>query len=217
MSKLIKAEQYRLIHTPKLIVLMIAVTITSMICTLRPVASQALTHQEVLMLMGDERYLGFFGAIMAAYYFSIDYQTRSLNGALYKGFSRSTIYLVKTTSYLCVSMLMSLLSLLLIQLMKGPEAFYHNGCGVISIIITRMLFDLRIWAIPLLIVHCTKKMIPAVSIGTAFGFLCLVSNNTNVYTWLIVLNKGPFIIKSISVFGGAMLIGFILFDRAELR
>lgn len=217
MKDLIKTERYRLLHTPKMLVLIVGVAIITMVCTLKSFWPQKLTHEEVVLLLGDERYLGFFGAIMAAYSFSIDYQYRSFNGALYKGNSRGKVYFIKTMSYLKISMLVSLLSLFFVLLFGAPETLIQSENGMVSKILLRMIFDLRIWAIPLVIVHCTKKLIPAVSIGLAFGFLCLVSNQSNVYAWLSAPNKEVYILLSLLIVGGGIFLGYVLFVRAELR
>ena len=217
MKNLIKAERYRLLHTPKMLVLIVGTAIITMVCTLRSFWPQKLGLEEVMILIGDERYLGFFGAILAAYFFSIDYQNRSFNGALYKGISRWKIYLIKTMSYLEISMLVSLLSLVLVLLFGAPEALVQSENGLVPKILLRMIFDLRIWAVPLVIVHCAKKIIPAVSVGIAFGFLCLVSKQSNVYMWLSAPHKEVYILWSLLIFLGCSFLGYVLFARAELR
>lgn len=217
MKKLAQMEGYRLIHSPRLIVLLIGLIVLSVTGTCMQHTIGKNTMEQFYGILGDERYLGFFATLIGAYYYCMDYQNRTYSPAICRGYSRSRIYAVKLLGYLILTTVISTGSALISVLISVDGIMDLGTTFVLEKLILRVCLDFRIWAVPLVLVHLFKKLIPSILFGFACGFLFLTSSGSNVALWLSselgwLYAAGSFLLVLIAAW-----IGNILFHKAEFK
>jgi hypothetical protein len=215
MKNLMQAEVYRFLHTPRMIALLLGLIVVSGIGNILTSPAQADSGYAFLALMGDERYLGFYGALLCGYNFCLDYQNRTCNIAICRGYGRAQIYLVKLVSYVLLTTVVSLLSACVAISMHG--AWSLDAGYALRIFGLRFVLDLRIWAVPLVIVHGIKKLMPSILLGFAYAFLLLSSSNSQISAWFSSDAIWLYATASLGIFLACAGSGYALFCRADMK
>ncbi len=217
MKKLAQMECYRLLHTPRLIALLLGLIVASILGTCTHVSTSMDSMAQFYGILGDERYLGFFATLIGAYYYCMDYQNRTYSPAVCRGYGRGQIYAAKLVGYLLLTTVISTVSALLSVLITVENLRSLDAGLVAGKLALRVCFDLRIWAVPPVLAHLFRKLVPAILAGFACGFLFLTSSSSNITRLLSAEQRWLFAVGSLALMVAAAWIGYALFRRVDLK
>ena len=172
--KLIQAEWYRMLHGRYRWGITIALVIVS----------YWLVHQEHMQYFSGEQILQtllmnpipvmWSGVIVAAECVGSNYESRNWNGAVYLGYSRTKIVLMKAVVYYLWAALIQICSFFAVvtryqawdRLLELDEEILVAGLGV------HLLCCIAIWTVPFVLAYVCRNLFLGMAISGGIAFLC---------------------------------------------
>ncbi len=171
-----------------------------------------------------------FVPVLLSYLFIIrDFRSRSFYNSLYSGSSRASVYFSKAAMFLIVSYILSLIGILMLTLIYANTVFVRLPPGYVwGRLLLYPLMDAAVLAVPFMLAFVLRRPLLSVPAVLIYSFAVRFSPNViwpaavraNEALWTYAASHaliGEAVLSSAVFIAASLLIGWLAFEKAELR
>lgn len=217
MKNAFRFEIYRLRHTKW--VLFALASLALLIAFLTAASMKGAITYTFGQLLDNRRYLTIIGVVASAYLFSLDFQERGINSAIYAGGKRTIIFLSKYLIYCLLIIITSVLSQCLTVLFLKGNVSGEGISQVLRLFSLRLITDIGITSVLVLVCYIFRSLTTALCINSAYAFFLMINGVSHHELWEVVSFKAAMVELSpyLIVILISILGSILLFKSANLE